>query len=45
MEILTSGSAIEGYFDEYEETVSRKMSFEEHRQARARRTLRDNLAR
>jgi hypothetical protein len=35
MEILTPGSAFEGYFDEYEEIVSRQMSDEEHRRARA----------
>ena len=35
MEILTPGSAFEGYFDEYEEIVSRQMSDEEHLRARA----------
>ncbi len=30
MEILTPGSAFEGYFDEYEEIVSRQTSDEEH---------------
>src|ERR687897_342521 len=35
MEILTPGSAFEGYFDEYEEIVSRQMSDEEHRRGRA----------
>ena len=35
MEILTPGGAFEGYFDEYEEIASRKMSGEEHRRARA----------
>ena len=35
MEILTPGDSFEGYFDEYEEIVSRKMSDEEHRRARA----------
>jgi quercetin dioxygenase-like cupin family protein len=35
MEILTPGSAFEGYFDEYEEIVSQQMSDEEHRKARA----------
>ena len=35
MEILTPGSAFEGYFDEYEEIVSRHMSDEEHLRARA----------
>jgi quercetin dioxygenase-like cupin family protein len=35
MEILTPGSEFEGYFDEYEEIASRKMSGEEHRMARA----------
>ncbi len=35
MEILTPGSAFEGYFDEYEEIVSRRMGDEEHRRARA----------
>jgi uncharacterized cupin superfamily protein len=35
MEILTPGGAFEGYFDEYEEIASRKMSGEEHREARA----------
>jgi quercetin dioxygenase-like cupin family protein len=35
MEILTPGSAFEGYFDEYEEIVSRQMSDEDHRKARA----------
>jgi quercetin dioxygenase-like cupin family protein len=35
MEILTPGGAFEGYFDEYEEIASRKMSGEEHRKARA----------
>jgi quercetin dioxygenase-like cupin family protein len=35
MEILTPGGAFEGYFDEYEEIVSRQMSDEEHRRARA----------
>jgi len=35
MEILTPGSAFEGYFDEYEEIVSRQTSEEEHRRARA----------
>ena len=34
MEILTPGDSFEGYFDEYEEIVSREMSDEEHRQAR-----------
>jgi len=35
MEILTPGGAFEGYFDEYEEIVSRQMSDEEHTRARA----------
>jgi hypothetical protein len=35
MEILTPGSAFEGYFDEYEEIVSRLMGDEEHIRARA----------
>jgi quercetin dioxygenase-like cupin family protein len=35
MEILTPGSAFEGYFDEYEEIVSQHMSDEEHLRARA----------
>ncbi len=35
MEILTPGGEFEGYFDEYEEIVSRQMSEEEHRRARA----------
>jgi quercetin dioxygenase-like cupin family protein len=35
MEILTPGGEFEGYFDEYEEIVSRRMSDEEHRRARA----------
>jgi quercetin dioxygenase-like cupin family protein len=35
MEILTPGGEFEGYFDEYEEIVSRQMSDEEHRRARA----------
>jgi uncharacterized cupin superfamily protein len=35
MEILAPGGSFEGYFDEYEEIVSRKMSDEEHRMARA----------
>ena len=35
MEILTPGGEFEGYFDEYEEIVSRQMSGEEHRRARA----------
>ena len=35
MEILTPGGEFEGYFDEYEEIVSRQMSDEEHRKARA----------
>jgi uncharacterized cupin superfamily protein len=35
MEILTPGSAFEGYFDEYEGMVSQRMSDEEHRRARA----------
>ena len=35
MEILTPGGGFEGYFDEYEEIVSRQMSGEEHRRARA----------
>jgi quercetin dioxygenase-like cupin family protein len=35
MEILTPVSAFEGYFDEYEEIVSRQMSDEEHLRARA----------
>lgn len=34
MEILTPGDAFEGYFDEYEEVVSREMSGEEYRKAR-----------
>src|SRR5919112_57220 len=36
MEILTPGTAFEGYFDEYEEIASRKMSGEEHRRARTK---------
>ena len=35
MEILTPGDNFEGYFDEYEEIASRKLSGEEHRKARA----------
>ena len=35
MEILTPGDSFEGYFDEYEEIVSRQMSDEEYRRARA----------
>ena len=35
MEILTPGSAFEGYFDAYEEIVSRQMGDEEHRKERA----------
>ncbi len=35
MEILTPGGEFESYFDEYEEIVSRQMSDEEHRRARA----------
>ena len=35
MEILTLGSEFEGYFDEYEQIVSRQTSDEEHRRARA----------
>ena len=35
MEILTPGSSFEGYFDEYEEIVSRQISDEEHTRARA----------
>ena len=35
MEILTPGGEFEGYFDEYEESVSQEMSSEEHRRARA----------
>jgi quercetin dioxygenase-like cupin family protein len=35
MEILTPGAAFEGYFDEYEEIASQKLSGEEHRSARA----------
>ena len=35
MEILTPGGAFEGYFDEYEEIVSRRMGDEEHRKGRA----------
>src|SRR5215213_5718612 len=35
MEILTPGGPFEGYFDEYEEIISRQMSDEEHRKARA----------
>jgi len=35
MEILTPGGSFEGYFDEYEEIVSRQMSDEEHTRARA----------
>ena len=35
MEILTPGDSFEGYFDEYEEIASRKLSGEEHRRARA----------
>ena len=47
MEILTPGGSFEGYFDEYEEIVSRQMSDEEHSRAQGRtgRALRDNLAR
>ena len=36
MEILTPGDSFEGYFDEYEEIVSRQLSDEEHRRARAK---------
>jgi quercetin dioxygenase-like cupin family protein len=35
MEILMPGSEFEGYFDEYEEIASRKLSAEEHRMATA----------
>ena len=35
MEILTPGGEFEGYFDEYEEIASRRLSSEEHRRARA----------
>jgi quercetin dioxygenase-like cupin family protein len=35
MEILTPGYSFEGYFDEYEEIASRKMSAEEHKKERA----------
>jgi quercetin dioxygenase-like cupin family protein len=35
MEILTPGGSFEGYFDEYEEIVSRKMGDWEHKRARA----------
>lgn len=35
MELLTPGDSFEGYFDEYEEIVSRKVSDEKHRRARA----------
>jgi hypothetical protein len=35
MEILTPGDSFEGYFDAYEEIVSRQMSHEEHREKRA----------
>ena len=35
MEILTPGGEFEGYFDEYEEIASQKLSGEEHRSARA----------
>jgi quercetin dioxygenase-like cupin family protein len=35
MEILTPGDEFEGYFDDYEEIASQKMSSEEHRKARA----------
>jgi quercetin dioxygenase-like cupin family protein len=34
MEILTPGAAFEGYFDQYEEIASQKLSGEEHRSAR-----------
>ena len=48
MEILTPGHSFEGYFDEYEEIASRKMSAEEHKKERRAPnggTLRNNLAR
>jgi quercetin dioxygenase-like cupin family protein len=35
MEILTPGDSFEGYFDAYEEIVSRQMGDEEHRKERA----------
>lgn len=35
MEILTLGGSFEGYFDEYEEIVSRGMNEDEHRKARS----------